>query len=452
MVQLGNEGRGLAGRRFLLGLLVLVSLGGCPGPREAAAPLAPTPASPQGEKQELLRILRSNYLWSANLPDVDPAAFRTPKELLEHQTRSASGGLDTWTRLKQKTGGRLVTLAADPDEPGFGFTIALRDRHRVLVREVLPGSPAAGAGLRRGDEVLQFAETLEQLQAANRSPGLNAVLAAGGWVVKHPDPRLRNRQRCFRIRQAGTGEVVDRLLTQATVPPDPGPGPDTPPILPAGPDRKVGYLLLREFSPAARPGLRKAVAHFARNSVTDLIVDLRYNSGGDEETLVLLVNLLGAGVPEGTPMLRMLGNGRVPDRIHHFRPEPGAIRPERIAFVVTRETASSSEAAVIALLPHYRSHLALVGEATHGKPVGGTSFELTGSPLVAHLMVYRVTNADGLGDYYRGLPTRTGFDGATVQAEDDLAHAPGDPAEASTAAALRWIQDGSSDRGPIPPN
>lgn len=41
--------------------------------------------------------------------------------------------------------------------------------------------------------------------------------------------------------------------------------------------------------------------------------------------------------------------------------------------------------------------------------------------------------------------------GATCLAEDDLGHPMGDPAEASTAAALRWIQHGTSARGPIPP-
>ena len=63
-------------------------------------------------------------------------------------------------------------------------------------------------------------------------------------------------------------------------------------------------------------------------------------------------------------------------------------------------------------------------------------------------MVCRPLNRDGGGGYHQGLPYAQ-FPGCTCAAEDDLARAPGDPLEASTAEALRWIERGGSTQGPI---
>jgi hypothetical protein len=106
---------------------------------------------------------------------------------------------------------------------------------------------------------------------------------------------------------------------------------------------------------------------------------------------------------------------------------------------------------VNALLPYFRGNLALVGSRTHGKPVGMEPLPVPGARTWGVLLVtLHVRNAAGVGDYFQGLPDRH-FAGSSCAAEDDLRHAPGDPAEASTAAALRWIVDGTSALGPIQP-
>ncbi len=188
---------------------------------------------------------------------------------------------------------------------------------------------------------------------------------------------------------------------------------------------------------------------FRNTNVTDLIVDLRYNGGGDYETLIVLSNLLRADSSPREVMFQEKRNAKHADVLRYFQAEPAAIHPRKIAFILTGDSASASEAVVNVLLPYYHRNLAIVGERTAGKPVGCSNQSIPNSNLQLTMVETRLLNANGQGDYFKGLPYPH-FPGSTVKAEDDLDHAPGDPAEACTAAALRWIQDGSAPHGPIP--
>ena len=53
------------------------------------------------------------------------------------------------------------------------------------------------------------------------------------------------------------------------------------------------------------------------------------------------------------------------------------------------------------------------------------------------LVTFRVTNANGEGDYYDGLAPTLPF---ACAASDDLSRVPWDSAESSTAAALAWLE------------
>jgi len=76
-----------------------------------------------------------------------------------------------------------------------------------------------------------------------------------------------------------------------------------------------------------------------------------------------------------------------------------------------------------------------------GKPVWQLAFYMPGCDLRLRLVGFRITNADNEGDYFDGLaPT---LPGAACAAADDLSRAPWDSAEASTAAALSWLQTGA---------
>jgi C-terminal processing protease CtpA/Prc len=211
----------------------------------------------------------------------------------------------------------------------------------------------------------------------------------------------------------------------------------------------VGYLQVRGFVAWAEQPLRTLMGRYRQAGVTDLILDFRYNEGGSLATVEVLLNLLRADAGPADVMFRYRRKAGAPVEVTYFRPEVKALRPGKIAFITSRATASGAEAAVNALLPYFGPNLALVGDRTYGKPVGREVLSLPSSTLELHLATFQLLNARDEGDYFQGLPV-AGFQGATCLAADDLDHGMGDPAEASTAAALDWIADGPAVRRPIP--
>ena len=255
----------------------------------------------------------------------------------------------------------------------------------------------------------------------------------------------------FRIRKAATGAVVDVAASTSRFPIEPVPDAAVPAIFEPGGGHKVGYFMLRQFIKPAEEQLRQVMGRFRQAGVTDLIVDFRYNSGGRLDVMGVLLNLLGRDRATGDVMYTMEFN---PDRSsenrkEYFQPEANALSPGRIAFIVTDTTASASETVVNALQPYYGGSLALIGGRTCGKPVGQLPFINRSCGWVLWLVAFQVRNARGHGDFFQGLPDQH-FTGTTMAIQDDLDHVPGSPAEACTAAALRWIATGIASGPPIP--
>jgi len=124
--------------------------------------------------------------------------------------------------------------------------------------------------------------------------------------------------------------------------------------------------------------------------------------------------------------------------VHRFIQQAQSVDPVRIAFITTGATASASELVVNGMKPWVE--VAIVGSDTFGKPVGQSAFDLSGCDLRMRLVTFRITNADGEGDYYDGLAPTLPF---ACAASDDLTRQPWDSAESSTAAALAWLGTGA---------
>jgi len=471
----------LATAGLFLGLTLSLLLGcggGSPGEGSGANAGGGQAASPsQAVSLYVERVFHEHYLWSAKLPPAGAEAYPSPEAMVRDLVARGGGERDPWTCLKRTAGGQTWTLSAaeagqdrtfapgDPvsaaGEPAarpiqpmevldFGFQIAGRQaapgQAGVFITRVRPGSSAAQSGLRRGDRILDAGSAL----AGVADPGARFqtlwAMACRNWIVSAGPPPGEGTRMGFRIQPAGGGPVRDLDLARTRH--DAAPVPAGPaPILAAGAHR-VGYLAYHGFIRGSEPRLRERMAQFRREGVTDLILDLRYNLGGDLETTQVLANLLCARGAAGTVMFRQVGNGRRPDQVTHFEPEAEAPYPMKLACIVSEQSASASEALINALLPGYQGNLAMVGRRTGGKPVVCSHFPIPGTDLTLVLVSARVLNAQGQGDYWEGLPY-AGFAGATCAAPDQLGHPQGDPREASTRAALDWIETGAAALGPV---
>ena len=429
-----------------VGFLVLLASAGCYDHRSHASVAS---CDDRQAKAEVLAHVRQHYLWNTELSsDQNPDDCSDPKTLLSKLTAPA--------RLQGKDRGFSIisTIEGSADlmntiqAVGFGSQYGLRDG-RVFICQAILGTGAAQAGLGRGDELIAFASTRPGLDApANQAPALLASGALWGSLEAESRPAITG---FFRIRKAATGAVVDVAASTSRFPIEPVPDAAAPAIFEPGGGHKVGYFMLRQFIKLAEEQLRQVMGRFRQAGVTDLIVDFRYNSGGRLDVMGVLLNLLGRDRATGDVMYTMEFN---PDRSsenrkEYFQPEANALAPGRIAFIVTDTTASASETVVNALQPYYGGSLALIGGRTRGKPVGQLPFINRSCGWVLWLVAFQVRNARGHGDFFQGLPDQH-FTGTTMAIQDDLDHVPGSPAEACTAAALRWIATGIASGPPIP--
>jgi hypothetical protein len=112
--------------------------------------------------------------------------------------------------------------------------------------------------------------------------------------------------------------------------------------------------------------------------------------------------------------------------------------PERVFFITTSRSASSSELVInglIGLMGLTRPfEIYLVGDDTHGKPVGSISARYIDSTLIP--ITFRYMNRKDEGEFFDGLP-------ANSYIEEDITKDFGDPGEKLLQEVLYFIEHGS---------
>lgn len=404
--------RGPAGRRSraaaaMAATALLAACGGSSGGDGAQS----TDCGVAAQNEFVYETMQDLYLWSDELPMVAPAEFESPEALLAAlrvpQDRfsfiNTTAADDAFFRA-----GQFVGLGVRTDQP-------TPDELRVV--EVFEGGPADMAGLDRGDRIL----------TVNGRP-IEEVLADGGFTAALGPAEIGVEVDLSWRTPAGAERAGTATKAVVTIPPvavadilDTAAGP-------------VGYLFFRSFVETAAGPLEDAFAAFRDAGLSQVVIDLRYNSGGLLSIAQFFADLAGGAGAVGQPIYTLEYNaansGR--NRTATFRNRAASLNPARLIFITTRTTASASEMAINALEPFY--DVVLIGERTFGKPVGQDAVTFCDKTLRA--ITFRTVNALGAGDYFDGLPV-------DCPAADDLDTPLGDPAEASLAEALHYAETGA---------
>jgi C-terminal processing protease CtpA/Prc len=420
-------------RPLAIATLAAVAIAGCHRSGDSC--------DPASQKEAVLATAREWYLYQELLPPaVDLAAYATPSDLLDALTAAARAqGKDRgWSYLT--TLQATQQFFAEGQSVGFGIVTLARGtdpQQRLFLAQVIRGSAAAAAGFVRGDEILAIGDGPTALVPA-------ADLLAQGSLGSAYGPAEVGVTRVFEVRTSA-GAIEQRTVAKRLYSLDPLPSyaifPRPAPLAPAG------YLSLRTFVSTAEAPLRQAFAAFQAAGVSDVAVDVRYNGGGLVSLAELLADLLAAGrVAEPMYAQHLNASHAGQGATGHFAAVPEAIAPTRIAFITTGATASASELVPNVLDPY--ASVALVGDRTYGKPVGQFLFGNPACGTTLALIAFRLVNASGNGDYFDGLPDPPGFRGPLCQAPDDLGQPQESPLEASTAAALYWLENGTCPPAP----
>jgi hypothetical protein len=221
---------------------------------------------------------------------------------------------------------------------------------------------------------------------------------------------------------------------------------------PAG--RKTGYVLFLDHHEGAQDELISAFQTLREQQVADLVLDLRYNSGGFLYVALAAASLVAGPSAEGQVFEQLRYNRkRATDSSNSFvlfsgrvqfgetvYPR-GTILPQlglpRLYVLTTGMTCSSSES-IINGLRGIGVEVILVGQTTCGKPYGFQRKDNCGTAFFP--VEFQGFNARGFGDYTAGFaPTcRVAPDGSTPL---------GSPDEPLLAAAITHIDSGSCPAG-----
>ena len=406
----------------------------------------------ENDKKEFVSLIANEfYLWYDEMAAVDPEDFGTAQAYLDALT--APLAVD-----KRDDGFSYLTSKKADDERfsagayiGFGFRYGFDDTGGFFFADVLQGGPAGTAGFVRGDEVLAI-----DIGDGRGFESIDSLINRNVTSLELFGPSELNVERGFRVRKP-TGEVVERVIVkeELTTPPLAV----APTLLPRDGPSPVGYLNLRSFISTANSELDDAVAFFARNNVTDLVVDLRYNGGGLLSVADRMLDLLGGLSAPGRLSFLLSFNDKQRDSNAgaYFTPLANSIEPLRIAFITTNGSASASELVINSLAPHI--NVVIIGDDTYGKAVGQQPFDQDnidrwagyGVPPATlerwsqcdnrtRLVTFEIVNGEGDGGYYTGLVDTERF--VFCPAVDDLTRNFGDPDEASLSAALGWLNLG----------
>lgn len=205
----------------------------------------------------------------------------------------------------------------------------------------------------------------------------------------------------------------------------------------------VGYFNYLTFNKNMLSDIDNAMAEFKTHGVTDIIIDLRYNGGGDVSAMDYLANYLAPQSADNSVLAKRKHNNKLSQLDENSmsiisRDPEKALDLKRIFFIIGGGTASASEVLINGLDP--MMDVVTVGRVSYGKfngmyviPFPANNYT---SPEYVFLPVsFFTVNKNGQGAYTEGLTPDN-------SRPDDLYHDFG-VEEDNIRACLTYIATGS---------
>jgi hypothetical protein len=315
------------------------------------------PLAPMSEEMFTRLAERDAYLWHNERHTV---------------RRSGKGGVElhlaerdrfSYAWRSDKPGAHVASRPAEaqPLRDAPGVVLARRDGES-RVAHVYSGSPAEKAGITRGSLAIS------KLRPDGFGTQMSFVVPGKGGEVSVGDSAVE-KSVDYRVQRAGEG--------------------------------RIGYLFLEGFTQTAIGELNTAFSAFKASKVNELVIDLRYNPGGNLATGEYLASLIAGKTHAGEVMTRLSYNSKYSDRneVRHFQSLENGLELKRVFVLLSRNSCSASELLVVALRPYLE--VVTIGEVSCGKPMGmeGIAF----GDLRYRLLNFRVSDARGVGMFHDGL-------------------------------------------------
>lgn len=302
-----------------------------------------------------------------------------------------------------------------PSTYGLGFgpfyaslAEAGKNEYILTVSYVYKDSPAAKAGMRRGDSI--YAVDGARITATNYESLVLGLLNDPSESYKLDYLRFEPAEDRYELReysaQVSPAEFLyDPVLHAEVI--------DLSPV-------KVGYLVLESFDSDSQSALTSCLDEFIAAGIDELVLDLRFNSGGEvQQSRYLASSIVGRKYDDRTFCDLQFNDGSI--ETWKFRSGPSGLDVlgqaqeisglERLWLIMSERTASASELIINGLLG-IGFPIILIGSRSEGKNVGmvisqticqGRRFEF--APVT-----YRALNSKGVSGPDDGFFPTDGFE------------------------------------------
>lgn len=414
------------------------------------------------------RGLNHWYFWQNSIPaladsklnDLDEYhkylnSYSTPEQLFD---ALIDRGVDDFSWYVPDVDDQLKQFAGTNKSYGIRLGRSLfQDGNGVYINiaYTVPNSPAALAGLKRGDIIYKVDDTVmtaDNYQIINNLfEKDNITLGVGRYTEGVFAPT--NEVNITRIEYSATPNQYHAVMNVE--------------------NKKVGYFVYTAFRFPYHQQLNDVFADFKAQGIDELVLDLRYNGGGTVITSALLASMIDGSRPAESSnsifadLRYNAKRNEAEGSVYPFFNEvylyddkgnfTGTIPMSRLSaitklYVLTSpSTASASEMVINGLRPYM--DVITIGGTTVGKNEGSItvvdsppSYNNPSSRKTTHTVgmqpiVFQIFNADGDADYGDGFVPLIELD------EMDFAKNIkefGDPSEPFLAAALNLIKGGTS--------
>ena len=355
------------------------------------------------------------YLWQEQIDDLADDRFATQNELntfLKEFTSPSTlftsllyerATVDKYSVIYSDYSVLEGVLTGNTKNNGVDFAIRRKPGSTTevygWVRYIIPGSDAASKDIQRGD--LFYAINGTSLNIDNYldlistdSYTLNLADYNGGAITPNGQSVALTK-----TVLAENPILVNSVLTEG--------------------DKKIGYLMYNGFFSAYDNQLNTVFGNFSAQGVTDLVLDLRYNSGGAVTSATKLASMI-TGQFDGQLFAREQWNSKAqayflannPTRLENkFVSGLNGLNLTKVYVLTSKSSASASELVINCLKPYIQ--VVQIGDVTAGKNVG--SITLYDSPTFAKTdvnkshkyamqpIVLKIVNKNGVGDYTAGI-------------------------------------------------
>jgi C-terminal processing protease CtpA/Prc len=378
-----------------------------------------TPAitlTPAMARDSLYSVMEDMYFWYDLMPNVTKENYDDPYELMEAMKYKP---LDRWSfvadydKFMAQIQGEFV---------GHGFRIGLDDSDDARIMMIFSRSALYLQGVRRGWIV-------KKINGTDVAPILQSKDSTA--YSKLIGPSKAGITNIF-LFQKPDGTEVTIASTKSTFIENSVLLYDT---LHLSSGITTGHLVFDSFITPSENELAAAFAFFKANGVQDLILDLRYNSGGLLYVAQILASYIAGNAYQGTEFVKLLYNDMHPEKNFSFPFESSSnpLSLQRLVVITTHETASASECVMNGLKPNI--NVVSIGDTTDGKPTGMDGGDIGKKYFIAPV-TFKIVNKNNEGDYFDGIAP-------AAVVTDDLTHDFYEREELCLKEAINYLETGS---------